>query len=204
METKEKIITESMNLFSIKGYEGVSMRDIAASVGIRQSSIYKHFQSKQDILDTLVLNCKNKISAMYEYLNVPGGENADNLDKYSNMDIEDLKKICINMFLLQMKDDTIVKFKRILSIEQYNNEELQKIYQELFMHKPLNYQAKVFEYLIQCNIFKATDSKVLAIEFFSPFYMLSNLYINDNNMLQHMLEKHIEHFIHTNIREELM
>ena len=51
--TKESILLKALELFADRGYEGVSVRDIAAEVGIRQSSLYKHFAGKQDIFDTL-------------------------------------------------------------------------------------------------------------------------------------------------------
>ena len=54
MTTKEKIIDESLSLFSIKGYKGTSVKNIADAVGIKDASLYKHFKSKQEILDTLV------------------------------------------------------------------------------------------------------------------------------------------------------
>jgi len=37
-------------VFARAGYHGCSMRDVAARIGIRQSSIYHHFRSKDDIL----------------------------------------------------------------------------------------------------------------------------------------------------------
>jgi len=40
-------------LFTQKGYENVSINDIADAVGIRQSAVYNHFNSKQEILDTI-------------------------------------------------------------------------------------------------------------------------------------------------------
>ena len=40
--TKEIILFESLKLFADKGYDGVTVRDIAAEVGIKQSSLYKH------------------------------------------------------------------------------------------------------------------------------------------------------------------
>ena len=52
--TREIILQETLRLFSEKGYAAVSMRDIAASVGIRVSSIYHHFSGKQELFDALV------------------------------------------------------------------------------------------------------------------------------------------------------
>jgi len=48
--TKLVLMTEARRLFARHGYEGVSMRDIAAAVGIRQSAIYNHFSGKQEML----------------------------------------------------------------------------------------------------------------------------------------------------------
>ncbi len=48
--TKDKILKTAIMLFSDKGYDKVSMRDIAAEVGIKAASIYNHFSSKHDIL----------------------------------------------------------------------------------------------------------------------------------------------------------
>jgi AcrR family transcriptional regulator len=50
---KEKILDSSINLFFYKGYDNVSMRDIAAAVGIKAASIYNHYQSKKDILKSI-------------------------------------------------------------------------------------------------------------------------------------------------------
>ena len=46
MKTRERIIEEALNLFSRKGYQGTSVKNIAEAVGIRDSSLYKHFRSK--------------------------------------------------------------------------------------------------------------------------------------------------------------
>ena len=51
MTTKERIVEEALTLFSVKGYKGTSVKDIAGAVGSKDSSIYKHFTGKQEILD---------------------------------------------------------------------------------------------------------------------------------------------------------
>ena len=49
MNTKEKIFDVSLDLFSKKGYDSVSLREIAEEVGIQKSSIYSHYSSKEAI-----------------------------------------------------------------------------------------------------------------------------------------------------------
>ena len=51
--TKKKIFENSIKLFTQRGYENVSISDIADSVGIWQSAVYNHFKSKQEILETI-------------------------------------------------------------------------------------------------------------------------------------------------------
>lgn len=51
--TKERIIYESLVLFSQKGYEGVSMREIAAAVEIKAASLYAHFSGKEAIYQAI-------------------------------------------------------------------------------------------------------------------------------------------------------
>ncbi|HAS56392.1 MAG TPA: TetR/AcrR family transcriptional regulator, partial [Firmicutes bacterium] len=53
-DTKEKIVDKALELFSIKGYEAVSVNEIAKAVGIRASSLYNHYPSKQAIFDAIV------------------------------------------------------------------------------------------------------------------------------------------------------
>ena len=59
MTTKEKIVETALELFSQRGYGGVSIRDIAREVGIRESSIYNHFPGKQDRKSTRLNSSHN-------------------------------------------------------------------------------------------------------------------------------------------------
>ncbi|MDR0434782.1 MAG: TetR/AcrR family transcriptional regulator [Gracilibacteraceae bacterium] len=49
-DTKARIVDNAVQMFSAKNYERVTMRDIAAAVGIKAASLYSHFKSKDDIL----------------------------------------------------------------------------------------------------------------------------------------------------------
>ncbi len=46
-KTKTEILTKTIPLFAQRGYDGVSMRDIAKTVGITVGSLYHHFPDKQ-------------------------------------------------------------------------------------------------------------------------------------------------------------
>lgn len=47
--TREEILDRSIPLFATAGFHGVSMRDIAAAVGVRAAALYHHFPDKQTL-----------------------------------------------------------------------------------------------------------------------------------------------------------
>ncbi|HIE07712.1 MAG TPA: TetR/AcrR family transcriptional regulator [Desulfarculaceae bacterium] len=47
--TKEEILAATIPLFAEKGYAGVSMREIARTVGLKAASLYHHFPNKQTL-----------------------------------------------------------------------------------------------------------------------------------------------------------
>ena len=51
--TKERILSSAARLFSERGYDRVTVREIAKDVGINSSSLYNHFVSKEEILKSL-------------------------------------------------------------------------------------------------------------------------------------------------------
>jgi len=59
--TKQSIFDVSVKLFSEKGYDAVSLREIAAEVGITNAAIYNHFNSKNDILNDIFATFKRKL-----------------------------------------------------------------------------------------------------------------------------------------------
>ena len=58
MSTKERILDEALMLFSENGYDGTSVERIAEKVGIKAPSLYKHFKSKEDILNAIIDNAE--------------------------------------------------------------------------------------------------------------------------------------------------
>lgn len=89
--TKEAILYEALKLFSDKGYDGVSVRDIAGQVGIKQSSLYKHYTSKQDIFDSLVKTMQTRFMDS-EICSLPCGELKEIAREYATVGNEILKK----------------------------------------------------------------------------------------------------------------
>lgn len=59
---RDQIATAALDLFDQRGFHGTGMEDIAKAVGMRASSLYNHYKSKQELL------AKVTVSAMEELL----------------------------------------------------------------------------------------------------------------------------------------
>lgn len=53
MQTKERIFEAALNLFSRKGFSATSVRDITGQAGVTPGSLYNHFASKDDLLQSV-------------------------------------------------------------------------------------------------------------------------------------------------------
>ena len=117
--TKQVILNESLKLFAIKGFDGVSVRDIAGKVGIKQSSLYKHFENKQAIFNSLLDYMSEYYEKKMSSLNVPLGELEDVAKQYENSGSEILYEICKAIFIESYSDEKEIQFRRMLTIEQF-------------------------------------------------------------------------------------
>lgn len=52
--TREKILKAALQLFSQKGYLGATTREIAQAAGVAEVTLFRHFRSKQQLLETLM------------------------------------------------------------------------------------------------------------------------------------------------------
>ena len=87
MTTRERIVEEALTLFSIQGYQGTSVKIIADKVGIKDSSLSKHFSSKKEIFDTIVQEMSVRMEAVsYTHLR-SGKKKAKESSKQSGTEV---------------------------------------------------------------------------------------------------------------------
>jgi len=71
METREKILKAAIRLFSVHGVDGVSMRAVAARVGVTPMALYRHFNDKEALIDALVSDALDAWAARVKAVKAP-------------------------------------------------------------------------------------------------------------------------------------
>ncbi len=180
--TKQKILDVALNLFSKNGFSVVSIRDICGQIQIKESSIYYHFKNKQAIFDELINIFEKKSEDMMKKLEESLTLNID----FNNNSFKNICDIYFNQYLM---DDFCNKILRLLSIEQLNNDEIQKKYEFWLFEKPLNFQKKVFSKLINLQVIKNNDSEYLAIKYYSPIFYYTERWLLSGTLTDYKKEK---------------
>lgn len=173
LTTKQKIIYSSLELFSKDGYDGVSMRQIASSVGIKGASIYSHFKSKQDIFVAIFEEMKSRYDSLASNLMIPTMPNSDAANFFKQADEQILFKMTEGLFSLYTQDRLIMMFRKLLFSEQNKNELVAKYLQEYYLNAPIQFQSDLLSKMQTLGIFKDYHVQTMAMHFYSPiFYTL--------------------------------
>ena len=198
MKTKEKITNEALTLFSVKGYKGTSVKDIAAAVGIKDASLYKHYRSKQEILDSIVQMVQEHMNTITESLGIPVGANLkETVSLYVQFTEQDFVDVSKKIFLFYLNDSVLSRFWKMGSMEQYHDEGVSSVFKKLFMEDSIAYQTALFAELIEQKIIKEEDPELLAMSFYGPFFFLLSKYATTQGRDEEMLatlEKQVRAF----------
>ncbi len=170
MTTKEKILDTALALFSQRGYNGVSVRDIARAVGIRESSIYNHFESKKAIFDGIVDFCVQHSEAYFRARALPF-DKGDDASIYQGVGMEQLQELIERTFRFFFDDPWNTRFRRLLLVSQYAEPRCREIFRQLYRDKCIAVQAYVFEALIEAGEIRREDPAAVAAEFHGPMFM---------------------------------
>ena len=195
-KTKELIVETALRLFSQKGFEAVSVRDISGELELTAPALYVHFKSKQDILDEILRRMEANDASISIGDGVPQEPYESNPASYRNVNFDNLVKFTLDMFRYWTEDAFASQFRHLLTIEQYRDKRFQQLFQQYL-------GTGVLQYLEDIMRENATgDPKFLAESFFSLFHLFLNQYDamptrKEKSLLQKHLEWHLRHFVTT-------
>lgn len=78
---QQEIIRVAAKLFKEKGYSAVTMRDLAKAMGIKAASLYNHINSKQEILNTIIISLAEEFTNGMKEINTSNESCIDKLKK---------------------------------------------------------------------------------------------------------------------------
>lgn len=197
LSTKQKILVEALNLFAEKGYEAVSVGQIADAVGIKAPSLYKHYKSKQDIFDAILAEMDERYKQQANAMQLNGTNPTQDAKVYETISEDTLVEMGRNLFLYFLHDEYTAKFRKMLTVEQYHSKELADLYSRQYVDDVLSYQGMIFHLLSQVGILKDEKPKIMALQFYAPIYLLLTLCDRQPKREEeclNLLEEHIRQF----------
>ena len=184
MNTKEKIFNTSLDLFSKKGYDSVSLREIAEEVGIKKSSIYSHYPSKEAILMDIFNHFTKSFEIDSEEIQLSEDNPLlENPELFYHKGSEAIK----NMIFQEQN----LKIWKLILIQMHHNETIRTFFQNDILVKPLIFWEGLFTILKEKKIIRNdSNPKLLAKQYYSfPIYLLLEICANYDDIPQEALEK---------------
>lgn len=197
MTTKQKILNEALTLFSERGYNAVYVGDIAAAVGIKAPSLYKHYKSKKDIFKAILTEMESNYNKQTAGLNMNGNDAGEDASIFATVSEDTLVQMGIGLFQFFLHDDYASKFRKMLTIEQFHDNDLSRLYSKQYVDDPLSYQTSIFTLISISGVFKNVKLNIMALHFYAPIYMLLTVCDRqperEKEALQ-LIEEHIRQF----------
>jgi AcrR family transcriptional regulator len=154
MATKEIIFEKALILFSENGYTATSIRNICAEVGIKESSFYNHYKSKDQLLDAIFDSFNKALLS-----NAVTNEQLDLLTTQFS-----LKEMLLNglkQYIGIWENPTSAQMWFVVSMEQYRNSKAGRIIIDE-SNRRISKTAYTFEQFQKKGKMKAGDPLTLA------------------------------------------
>lgn len=197
MNTKEKILDAALTLFSEKGYANVFVGDIADRVGIKAPSLYKHYKNKKAIFDAIIDEMNRRFEEQAKAMQINGSDAAADAGIYKTLPEDQLLKLGREFFLYYLHDDYNRKFRKMLTLEQFHDTDLAKVYSKLYVDDPLSYQGMLFEFMVMAGVLQTDNVQVMTLHFYSPIYFMLTICDREPDREPEMLkllDEHIRQF----------
>jgi len=165
-DTKERILVKALDMFSEKGYNGTNLRELAQSLGICKSALYRHYTSKEEIWDAVI----NMVNGYY---NERFGS-AENMPATPGS-LDELKAMTLGMVNFTVHDAMVVKVRKLLMTEQYRDDKMRQIASFHFLYGTQGIFTRVFAAMMEKGILRKCDPELLAFTYTAPVTALIHL-----------------------------
>lgn len=165
-DTKEKILSAALEMFSQNGYAGTNIRELTASLGLVKSSMYRHFESKEEIWNSL-------LDEMTAYYNQRFGS-PEHLPPVPDT-LEDLVAMTMRMVDFTVNDENIIKTRKLLTIEQFRDDRARELATKHFLTGLEEMFSRIFAGIMDKGLLRRDDPAMLAFAYTAPISTLVHL-----------------------------
>lgn len=190
-DTKSKLLESALEMFSKNGYAGTNIRELSASLGLGKSSMYRHFESKEEIwnamLDEMEAYYEERFGSLKKLPAIPGSTS-------------ELKELTLRMLDFTIHDEKVMMTRKLLLTEQFRDERVRMLATKHFNVGLESIFTKIFAGMMENGLLKSGDPAMLAFAYTAPISTLVQLCDREPEMREKTLEKikaFIEHFIWT-------
>lgn len=157
-----------------------------------KSALYKHYKNKRDIFDSIINRMDELDYERAREYNMPEGNMDEIIKGYRKISIDKIRIYTEVQFKHWTEEEFPSLFRRMLTLEQYRNQEMADLYQKYLVSGPIDYMTYLFAGITG----KKEEAKQLAIEFYGPIFLMYSLYDNkrEEDDLAEMLKKHVDRF----------
>ena len=167
---KEEILIVALHLFARDGYEAVSVSQIAGELDMTKGALYRHYKSKRDIFDCIVQRMEQQDGEQAGEYDMPVDKKENEPEQYEEISRDNFVEYSKSMFSYWTENDFASSFRKMLTLEQFRNEEMQKLYQQYLVAGPASYVKDLFESI---GIVNAKDK---AARFYSVMFLYYSIY----------------------------
>ena len=165
-DTKERILVMALEMFSQKGYAGTNIRELSESLGLVKSAMYRHFESKEAIWNTLL----DELIAYYE----ARFGSTEHLPPVPDS-LEELEAMTMRMVSFTVHDETVVKTRKMLTIEQFRDERARELATKYFLTGLKDMFTQIFAAMMDKGLLRRDDPAMLAFAYTAPITALIHL-----------------------------
>ena len=189
---KEEILIVALHLFPRDGYEAVSVSQIAGELDMTKGALYRHYKSKRDIFDCIVQRMEQQDSEQARQNEVPEESIEKVPEEYQNVSVEDFVGYSKSMFEYWTEDDFASSFRKMLTLEQFRNEEMQNLYQQYLVSGPAEYVKDLFKNM------EIKNPEEEAVKFYANMFFYYSVYDGATDktkakcQFEYMLDKIVE------------
>ena len=181
MTTKERIMDVALHMFSERGYEAVSIRDICGEVGIKESTLYYHFKNKMDILDSLIAKFKDHINGLLSHIDEMPQMPSEKTKKKNAGSTDIIDSYMMDSYLFDPFCNLMI---RLMMIEQFHNEEMRALYEKTMFTDPYDIYLRVFRMLASQEAFSESQVDAIVRRYHAYMTMLTYRYLLNGELTE--------------------